>query len=35
MATKGQKYKQWSADEKYKIIEPIINLEKSSLQVTR
>ena len=35
MATKGQKYKQWSADEKYKIIEPIINLEKSSSQVTR
>ena len=35
MATKGQKYKQWLADEKYKIIEPIINLEKSSLQVTR
>ena len=35
MATKGQKYKQWTADEKYKIIEPIIMLEKSSTQVTR
>ena len=35
MATKGQKYKQWTAEEKYKIIEPIIKLEKSSTQVTR
>ena len=35
MATKGQKYKQWTAEEKYKIIEPIIMLEKSSTQVTR
>ena len=35
MATKGQKYKQWTAEEKYKIIEPIIMLEKSSTQVTQ
>lgn len=35
MATKGQKYKQWSPEEKYKIIEPIIKLEKSSSLVTK
>ena len=28
MATKGQKYKQWSAEEKYKIIEPLLKMEK-------
>lgn len=35
MAKKGQKYKQWTAEEKFKIIEPIINFEKSSSQVTK
>lgn len=35
MASKGQKYKQWTAEEKFKIIEPIINFEKSSSQVTK
>ena len=35
MATKGQKFRQWTTEEKYKIIEPIIMLEKSSTQVTR
>ena len=35
MAKKGQKHKQWTAEEKYKIIETIINLEKSSNQITR
>ena len=35
MATKGQKFRQWTAEEKYKIIEPIINLEKSSQQITK
>ena len=35
MATKGQKFRQWTAEEKYRIIEPIIKLEKSSNQVTR
>ena len=32
---KGGTNKYWSAQEKYKIIEPIIHLEKSSGQVTR
>lgn len=35
MASKGQKYKQWTAEEKFKIIEPIIKFEKSSPQVTK
>ena len=35
MAKKGQKYKQWTAEEKYKMIEPIIKLEKSSVQITK
>lgn len=35
MARKGQKQIQRSAEEKYKIIEPIINLEKSSSQITK
>ena len=29
----GRKY--WTADEKYKIIKPILDFEKSSMQVTR
>ena len=32
MANKGQKFKQWSAEEKYKIIEPAIKMEKSLTQ---
>lgn len=35
MALKGQKFKQWSAEEKFKIIEPIIKFEKSSTQVIK
>ena len=35
MAKKGQKYKQWTAEEKFRIIKPIINLEKSSNKVTQ
>ena len=35
MATKGQKFKHWTAKEKYKIIEPIINMQKSSALVTK
>lgn len=35
MAKKGQKFKTWKAEEKYKIIKPIIELEKSSAQVTK
>jgi transposase-like protein len=33
MAKKGQKFKVWSAEEKYKIIRPIIDLEISLTQV--
>ena len=35
MANKGQKFKTWTAEEKYKIIEPIIKYEKSSAQITK
>ena len=28
MASKGQKYKTWTPEEKYKIIEPLLNMEK-------
>ncbi len=35
MASKGQKFKKWTAEEKYKIIEPILNLEKSTWDITR
>lgn len=28
MANKGQKFKQWTPEEKYKIIKPILNMEK-------
>jgi len=30
IATKGQKFKQWTAEEKYKIIEPLLNMEKGA-----
>ena len=33
MAKKGQKFKHWTANEKFKIIEPIINLEVSLTSV--
>ena len=35
MSKKGQKYKHWTEQEKYEIIKPILNFEKSSGQVTR
>lgn len=35
MATKGQKYKHWSAEEKYEIIKPVLCMEKSSVRVTK
>ena len=35
MATKGQKFKHWSAEEKYKIIEPALKLEKSGSIVAK
>ena len=35
MAKKGQKFKYWSAEEKYKIIKPILDYEFTSGEVTR
>ena len=35
MGRKGQKYKQWTADEKYKIIKPALEFEKSTWDITR
>ena len=35
MAKKGQVYKQWTAEEKYKIIKPALNIEKSTWDITR
>jgi transposase-like protein len=35
MASKGQKFKHWTAEEKYEVIEPVLKFEKSSMQVTR
>ena len=35
MATKGQKFKQWSAEEKYKLIKPVLDMEKSTCEVFR
>ena len=35
MAKKGQKFKHWTAEEKYKVIEPALKLEKSSQEVAR
>ena len=35
MANKGQKFKQWTAEEKYKIIKPALELEKSTWDITR
>jgi len=35
MASEGQKFKQWTAEEKYKIIKPALELEKSTWDITR
>ena len=35
MATKGQKFKQWTAEEKYGIIKHSLNMDKSTQQITR
>ena len=35
MAKKGQKFKYWSAEEKYKIIKPILEYEITTGEVTR
>lgn len=35
MASKGQKYKVWTPEEKYKLIEPLLNMEKGSRTYSR
>ncbi len=35
MARKGQKYKKWTAEEKYKIIKPVLDMEISTFQITK
>ena len=35
MATKGQKFKQWTAEEKYEIIKPALNFEQITWDITR
>lgn len=35
LASKGQKFKQWTAEEKYKIIKPALEFEKSTWDITR
>ena len=35
MASKGQKFKKWTAEEKFKVIEPALNFEKSTWDITR
>lgn len=35
MATKGQKFKQWTAEEKLKIIKPASDMKKSFLQISK
>ena len=35
MASKGQKFKYWTVEEKYKIIKPALDLEKSTWDITR
>lgn len=35
MASKGQKFKHWTAEEKYKIIKPALEFEKSTWGITR
>ncbi len=35
MASKGQKFKHWTAEEKYRIIKPALEFEKSTWDITR
>ena len=35
MATKGQKFKQWTAEEKLECIKPYLNMEKSSHEIAK
>jgi hypothetical protein len=32
MAIKGQKFKEWTSEEKYKTIEPLLKMESYALQ---
>ena len=34
MARKGQKFKYWTAEEKYQINKPALNMEKSTWDIT-
>lgn len=35
MASKGQKHKKWPAEEKYKIIKSVLDMEISTFQITK
>lgn len=35
MASKDQKFKYWTAEEKYNIIKPALEFEKSTWDITR
>lgn len=35
MASKGQKFKQWTPEEKYKVIEPLLKMEKGARTYSR
>lgn len=35
MASKGQKFKQWTPEEKYKVIEPLLKMEKGAWTYSR
>ena len=35
MATKGQKFKHWTPEEKYEIIKPALDMEISTFQITK
>ena len=35
LASKGQKFKQWTAEEKFNIIKPALDMQKSTHDITR
>ena len=35
MASKGQKFKTWTPEEKHKLIEPLLNMEKGARTYSR
>ena len=35
MAKKGQKHKKWTAEEKYKIIKPVLDMEISTFKISK